>query len=135
MEYVCTQGGDWLSASPIHCHPDVGGAAASPEQGRFIAIESPMSQGAAEQYCRQNHAALASLHSFAEQQQAYDACHAMATDEAGTTVAAEASNGGYGCWIGFQRLSDDAATAGFAWTDGSSVTAKLQCRSLRNGSQ
>ena len=82
-----------------------------------MAIPTPMSVRASVDYCRANHAALASIHSIAEQRQAALACSSFANAD-GTTVSDQASNGGYGCWIGFE---DSAAEGGFVWTDGSSV--------------
>jgi hypothetical protein len=71
-----------------------------------------MSISQAVDYCRQNYAALASIHSIEEQQLAAAACSSM------NGVSDQAANGGYGCWIGFE---DSAAEGGFVWTDGSSV--------------
>ena len=118
--YLCTQGGNWLSVNPISCGGGSGGAPAppsSPTQGRFVAVPTPMNINAAVQYCRSNYAALASIHSIEEQRQAAAACASFANED-GSTVSDQASNGGYGCWIGFE---DSAAEGGFVWTDGSSV--------------
>ena len=116
---ICTQGGNWLTSAPLNC----GGASpppppGSPTQGRFVAIDQPMSISASIAYCRQNYAALASIHTWEEQQQANAACGAMVADSSGRTVSEQASNGGYGCWIGFE---DSAQQGGFLWEDGSSV--------------
>lgn len=120
--YICTQGGDWLAASPLICAspppPPAGGG--SPSVGRFMAVDQPMSITQAVSYCRQNYAALASIHSWDEQQQVVSACLSMVTDTStGATVNGDqAAHGGYGCWIGFE---DSASEGGFIWEDGSSV--------------
>jgi hypothetical protein len=110
--YICTQGGNWLSTNPISCGGGAPSPPASPTQGRFVAVPTPMSISQAVDYCRQNYAALASIHSIEEQQLAAAACSSM------NGVSDQAANGGYGCWIGFE---DSAAEGGFVWTDGSSV--------------
>ena len=73
-------------------------------------------------YCRQNYASLASIHSYAEQQQAVSVCASMRTGDEGegaATVAGDtAAGGGYGCWIGFE---DSSSEGGFIWTDGSNT--------------
>jgi hypothetical protein len=120
--YICTQGGDWLAASALTCAarppPLEGGG--SPSVGRFMAVDQPMSITQAVTYCRQNYAALASIHTWEEQQQVVSACLSMVSDQAtGATVNGDqAAYGGYGCWIGFE---DSAAEGGFIWEDGSSV--------------
>ena len=84
---------------------------ASPTQGRFVAVPTPMSIRASVDYCRANYAALASIHSIEEQRQAALACSSFANAD-GTTVSDQAANGGYGCWIGFE---DSATEGGFSW--------------------
>lgn len=118
--YICTQGGNWLSTNPLACSSH-GAGTTSPTAGRFVAVPTPMSITAADQYCRQNYAALASIHSHEEQLQAAETCSSFANnDEAGTTIAGEtAAYGGYGCWIGFD--GSQHATSGYFWSDGSSI--------------
>ena len=68
--YICTQGGDWLSTTPIGNSCVASGPPpppASPTQGRFVAVPTPMSIHDAVDYCRANYAALASIHSIADQ--------------------------------------------------------------------
>ena len=85
-----------------------------------MAVDQPMSITQAVSYCRQNYAALASIHSWEEQQQVISACLSMVSDPStGETVHGDqAAYGGYGCWIGFE---DSASEGGFIWEDGSSV--------------
>ena len=115
--YICTQGGNWLSTAPVSCGGGGAQLPSSPTQGRFVAVPQPMNINAAVNFCRTNYAALASIHSHEEQEQAVAACASFANAD-GSTVSDQASNGGYGCWIGFE---DSAAEGGFTWTDGSSV--------------
>ena len=89
--------------------------------GRFVAVGRTMNYDAAVEFCEQHYSALASIHSYDEQQQAASACHAYADATEGATSNADGSDGNakYGCWIGFQDLG---AEGGFVWFDGSSVT-------------
>ena len=74
--YICTQGGNWVSPTPLDC-TGASGAAGSGNAGRFVAITQPMSIADATIHCRQNYASLASIHSWSEQQEAVTACEAM----------------------------------------------------------
>ena len=87
------------------------------EAGRFKASATPLSVTDAEAYCRGQGGSLASIHSWAEQQQAVSACAATGKAD-GSTLSDQASGAGYGCWIGFQDIGDQG---GFAWSDGSNV--------------
>jgi hypothetical protein len=111
VDYVCTQGGNWVSTGPIDCRVAPPVAGFGQDTGRFTVAPQPMSASAAAQYCRQQGGSLASIHSYEEQLQANSACSAVTAD-------ATATGGGYGCWIGFE---DSAAQGGFIWTDGSNV--------------
>ena len=88
--------------------------------GRFVAVGQTMSYNDAVDYCEQHHVALASIHSYDEQQQAASACHAYAdaTEAAVGNHDGTDGNSKYGCWIGLQDLG---AEGGFVGFDGSSV--------------
>jgi|EP01046_Picozoa_sp_COSAG06_P003293 hypothetical protein len=89
--------------------------------GRFVAVGRTMNYNDAVDYCEQHYRALASIHSYDEQQQAASACHAYADATEGAVSNADGADGNakYGCWIGFQDLG---AEGGFVWFDGSSVS-------------
>jgi putative hemolysin len=150
VDYVCTQGGDWMSSAPINCVTAGPAQVFSPTAGcvktvktnaigrliyhprappnirlvifdrRYTASSQPMSISQATTYCRQQGGSLASIHSYEEQQQAVEVCMAMRTGTGAdlSTASGDASNGGYGCWIGFQDIGDKG---GFVWSDGSNV--------------
>ena len=106
--YICTQGGDWVSSSPLNCVSGGSGAvgpAPSGSSGRFVLVPQLMNIDQAVQLCRTQYASLASIHSWAEQQQAKDVCESAPGERPG-------------CWIG---LEDSAAEGGFVWTDGTNV--------------
>ena len=52
--YLCTQGGNWVSATPLDCTGG-GGAGGTGNAGRFVAISQPMSISDATIHCRQNY--------------------------------------------------------------------------------
>ena len=79
--------------------------------GRFIAVGEQMEWEAANDYCNQNYAGLASIHSPTEQDHARAACRAYA-DASGDEGAVT------GCWIG---LTDMETNGGFVWSDGAAV--------------
>lgn len=108
-EMVCSAVGD-PTALPTGAHV-----------GRFVAVGRTMSYNDAVDYCEQHYRALASIHSYDEQQQAASACHAYADASESATSNADGSDGNakYGCWIGFQDLGSEG---GFVWFDGSSVS-------------
>jgi hypothetical protein len=82
--------------------------------GRFVAVGRTMNYNDAVDYCEQHYRALASIHSYDEQQQAASACHAYADASESATGNADGSDGNakYGCWIGFQDLGREG---GFVW--------------------
>ena len=88
--------------------------------GRFVAVGQTMSYNDAVDYCEQHYTALASIHSYDEQQQAASACRAYADASEAAVGNTDGTDGNakYGCWIGFQDLG---AEGGFVWFDGSSV--------------
>ena len=124
-EYLCTQGGNWLSAAPISCVADPATAGppsppAGPTAGRFQVYDTPMTITDAVTHCRTQGGSLASIHSPEEQEQAVSVCMSMRTDATtgATANGDQATHGGYGCWIGFE---DSASDGGFVWSDGSNV--------------
>jgi len=108
--YLCSQGGNWVSPTPLSCGGGRGSSGGPPpDTGRFVAVDQPMSIADAVVHCRQNYGSLASIHSWNEQQAAMSACLSVMPPDADV---------GYGCWIGFE---DSATEGGFVWRDGSPV--------------
>ena len=126
--YICTQGGDWVSSSPLNCVSGGSGAvgpAPSGSSGRFVLVPQLMNIDQAVQLCRTQYASLASIHSWAEQQQAKDVCESAPGERPGCWCAPLLPAAlRHALTLSLHRrigLEDSAAEGGFVWTDGTNV--------------